>query len=158
MNPKNRVFLGVVTATLISAASLWEGNSYKPYEDVIGVLTVCHGHTGKDVVKGKTWTPEQCETLLKDQLGSYGKGVLECVKVPLTSYQYDAYTLFAYNVGVNAFCSSKSVLAPLNQGNYKASCDGLLKWVYADGKMVQGLYNRRAYERKMCLGELEHAK
>lgn len=73
--------------------------------------------------------------------------------MPLTRYQLDAYTLFTYNVGVKAFCTSKSVLKPLNAGNYKLACDGLPKWSYAGGKWVQGLYNRRLYERKMCVGE-----
>lgn len=155
MNLKNKVLLGVVSATLFASASMWEGVRYTPYEDVVGVLTVCKGHTGPDVIKGKVWTPKQCDDLLEKQLGDYGRAVLKCVNVPLTPYQYDAYTLFAYNVGTNAFCTSKSVLAPLNRGDYKASCDGLLKWVYADGKYVQGLANRRAYERKMCLGELD---
>jgi len=31
-----------------------------------------------------------------------------------------------------------------NQGNYKAACNELKKWVKADGKTVKGLVNRRA--------------
>lgn len=155
MNLKNKTLVGVVSATLITAASMWEGTKYVPYEDVVGVITVCKGHTGRDVVRGKTYTPAECESLLKRDLETHANGVLKCVNVPLTPYQYDAFTLFTYNVGVNAFCTSKTVLAPLNRGDYKAACDGLLKWVYADGKYVKGLYNRRAYERKMCLGELD---
>ncbi|OSJ98833.1 lysozyme protein R [Escherichia coli SHECO001] len=27
-----------------------EGVSYIPYEDIVGVWTVCHGHTGKDII------------------------------------------------------------------------------------------------------------
>ncbi len=30
-----------------------EGVRYKPYKDVVGVLTVCYGHTGKDIIPGK---------------------------------------------------------------------------------------------------------
>ncbi len=33
-----------------------EGVSYIPYEDIVGVWTVCHGHTGKDIMPGKTYT------------------------------------------------------------------------------------------------------
>ena len=33
-----------------------EGVSYIPYEDIVGVWTVCHGHTGKDIIPGKTYT------------------------------------------------------------------------------------------------------
>jgi lysozyme len=155
MNPKNRILVGVVSATLIAATSQLEGTKYVPYDDVVGVVTVCSGHTGRDVVKGKVYTPEQCKNLLEADLKTHREGINKCINVPLTSYQLDAFTLFSYNVGVNAFCTSKSVAAPLNSGNYKAACDGLLKWTYADGKYVKGLYNRRVYERKMCLGELQ---
>ena len=33
-----------------------EGVSYIPYKDIVGVWTVCHGHTGKDIMLGKTYT------------------------------------------------------------------------------------------------------
>ena len=29
-----------------------EGVSYIPYKDIVGVWTVCHGHTGKDIMLG----------------------------------------------------------------------------------------------------------
>ncbi|MCV5959309.1 hypothetical protein OFO30_28405, partial [Escherichia coli] len=32
-----------------------EGVSYIPYKDIVGVWTVCHGHTGKDIIPGKTY-------------------------------------------------------------------------------------------------------
>lgn len=155
---KNKWLIGIVSAALITAATQWEGTKYRPYEDVVGVLTVCQGYAGKDVVKGKTYTPAECKALLQRELASHGAGVLNCTKVPLTQYQYDAFTLFTYNVGVNAFCTSKSVLKPLNEGKYSEACKGLLKWVYADGKYVQGLANRRQYEYKMCIGALNASK
>ena len=30
-----------------------EGVSYIPYKDIVGVWTVCYGHTGKDIMLGK---------------------------------------------------------------------------------------------------------
>lgn len=156
MNLKNRVLVGAVSTVLATSVIQLEGIKYVPYDDVVGVITVCNGHTGRDVVRGKVYTPEQCKAFLASDLKVVREGINKCVNVPLTTYQYDAYTLFAYNVGVPAFCSSKTVALPLNKGDYRESCDGLLKWTYAGGKYVQGLYNRRVYERKMCLGELEN--
>jgi lysozyme len=153
MHPKNKVFAGVVGAALVASVTLWEGTRYTPYEDIVGVLTVCQGYTGKDIVRGKKYTPEQCKVYLAKELSAHGEGVLKCTNVPLTEYQYNAYTMFAYNVGTTGYCKS-SLLKKLNAGDYKGACDGLLKWSYAGGKHIPGLYNRRVYERKMCLGEL----
>ncbi|EII35832.1 endolysin domain protein [Escherichia coli 4.0967] len=41
-----------------------EGVSYIPYKDIVGVWTVCHGHTGKDIMPGKTYTEAECKALL----------------------------------------------------------------------------------------------
>ncbi|WP_440136608.1 glycoside hydrolase family protein, partial [Escherichia coli] len=32
-----------------------EGVRHNPYKDIVGVWTVCYGHTGKDIIPGKTW-------------------------------------------------------------------------------------------------------
>lgn len=154
MNPKNKIFAGVVGVTLVAAATLWEGTRYTPYNDIAGVLTVCQGYTGKDIVKGVVYTPLQCEKYLKKELLVHSQGVLKCVNVPIKRHEYDAYTLFAYNVGVKAFCTS-SLLKKLNAGDHVGACNGLPAWSYAKGKYVQGLRNRRLYERQMCLGELK---
>lgn len=154
MNPNNRILVGAVSAVLATSIVNLEGTKYMAYDDVVGVITVCTGHTGRDVVKGRVYTPQQCKAFLETDLKGTREAINKCVNVPLTHYQYDAFTLFAYNVGTNAFCTSKSVAQPLNKGEYTAACNGLLKWSYAGGKYVQGLYNRRLYERKMCLGEL----
>lgn len=153
MNPRNKIFAGAASVALLAGAYLWEDEKLTPYQDVVGVWTVCVGHTGPDVIKGKRYTKEECKAFLDRELRSHGDAVLKCTKVPLTQYQYDAFTLFTYNVGKNAFCSSKSVLVPLNKGDYDGACKGLLKWVYADGKYVQGLANRRQYEYRLCMGQ-----
>lgn len=157
MHPNNKIFLGAVSAALIGATVLWEGDVPKqgmmPYKDIVGVLTTCHGYAAPDVVM-RHYTKTECTYLLRRELAIHGQGMLNCVNVPLTQYQYDAFTLFTYNVGVGAFCGSKSVLKPLNEGNYAQACKGLLRWSYAGGKYVQGLNNRRQYEYKMCMGKL----
>lgn len=151
-HPANKVFLGVVGATLVASAALWEGDKRNAYYDIAGVLTVCHGYTGKDIIKTKTYTKQECTALLEKELSVHAKGVLACTNVPLRPNEYDAYTLFAYNVGVKGYCTS-SLLKKLNAGDNVGACNGLMQWSYAKGKYVQGLNNRRAYERQMCLGD-----
>ncbi len=153
MTPANKMFVGLVSATLIAAATKWEGAKYVPYEDVVGVWTVCQGYAKPDVVRGKTYTKAECADLLRTQLAVHGADVLRCVSVPLKPNEYDAYTLFTYNVGGAAFCRS-ALLKKLNNGDHAGACDGLLAWDMAGGRHMQGLANRRQFERKMCLGAL----
>lgn len=144
--------MGAISVALVSATALWEGTKYDPYYDLANILTVCNGHTGNDIIKNKRYTPLECKALLEKDLKVHRAEMFKCVTVPLTPYQADSFTLFTINVGGRNFCTSTSVLKKLNAGDYKGACDGLLKWSYVKGKYVQGLNNRRQYERNMCLG------
>lgn len=126
-----------------------EGVRYTPYYDVVGVLTVCYGHTGKDIVKGKKYTPAECKAMLDKDLQPFAKSVERSVKVPESEYQKAALISFSYNVGVSAFERS-SLLRNLNAGNYQAACDGLKAWIYAGKKQWKGLINRRDIEHEVC--------
>lgn len=148
----NKWLLGVTTATLVTGAMTLEGTKFDPYKDIGGIPTVCTGHTGPDVKMGVRWTPAACKEVLEKDLIKHGQGILECVKVPLNQNQYNAFTLFAFNVGVGGFC--KSTLAKqLNKGQYTEACNGMYKWVYVNGVKSNGLYNRRKVEVSMCLSQ-----
>ena len=143
---------GVLAAggALLALLALDEGTRYTPYRDVVGVLTVCQGHTGPDIAPGKRYTKVECDALLAKDTTEHGRGVLACTKVPLNQNQYDAFVRFTFNVGVNAYCRS-TLVKKLNAGDYVGACWALDKWVYAGGKKIQGLVNRRASERNQCL-------
>lgn len=153
MNLKNKWLIGSTTAALLVGAVSLEGTETDPYKDTAGIPTVCTGHTGKDVVMGKPWTPQACTDQLKKDLVKHGDGILQCINVPINQDQYNALTLFAFNVGVGAFCSSSSVLKPLNQGRYEDARNGMYKWVYVNGKYSKGLYNRRVKEAAIFNGD-----
>ncbi|WP_423810222.1 glycoside hydrolase family protein, partial [Proteus mirabilis] len=57
MNLKQKV-TAVASAGAVSIAltviGYFEGVRYEPYRDVAGILTVCYGHTGNDIIQGKT--------------------------------------------------------------------------------------------------------
>jgi len=127
-----------------------EGVRYEPYRDVAGVLTVCYGHTGSDIVPGRRYTESECQILLNQDLKPFSLSVKRSVKVPASEYQKAALITFSYNVGISAFEHS-SLLRNLNAGNYQQACDGLRQWVYAGGVKWKGLMNRREVEREVCL-------
>lgn len=157
MNQLSRFGLTMVSAALLAALTQLEGTRYVPYEDIVNVWTVCQGYAGKDVVRNKVYTPAECKTLAETQLKAKGEAVLRCTKVQISQNEYDAYTLFAYNVGTAAYCGS-SLLKKLNQGDHVGACNGLLAWEYAGGKQVPGLRRRREFERSICLGQAKVAR
>nr|WP_272903517.1 lysozyme [Serratia marcescens] len=135
-----------IAAVLIPAL---EGVEYKPYRDVVGVLTVCYGHTGPDIIPDKTYTEAECKALLDKDLQPFARSVERSVKVPASEYQKAALISFSYNVGVKAFESS-TLLKKLNAGDGRGACDEMRRWNKAGGKVWKGLINRREVEREIC--------
>lgn len=129
-----------------------EGRVYEPYKDVAGVWTVCDGHTGTDIVKGKKYTDRECDRLMWSDLQPVKKAVDSMVKVPLGEYPRAALYSFTYNVGTSAF-SKSTLLKRLNAGDQVGACEELRRWVYAGGMKWKGLLNRRDMERSLCLAE-----
>lgn len=126
-----------------------EGVEYKPYRDVVGVLTVCYGHTGQDIIPDKTYTEAECKAMLDKDLQPFARSVERSVKVPASEYQKAALISFSYNVGVKAFESS-TLLKKLNAGDSRGACDEMKRWNKAGGKVWKGLVNRREVEREIC--------
>lgn len=161
MNPANKWLVGTISASLLGGAGLWEGTKFYAYKDIAGIPTVCSGYTGSGIIFGRKYSKEECDNYTRTELAKHGQGVLNCTTVPLNQHQYNAYTLFAYNVGVGGFCGSRAAKL-LNQGKYTDSCNALvngpkgeLVWVYVKGQYVKGLHNRRLYEVEMCKGTNE---
>lgn len=139
---------GALAISAVLIPSL-EGVEYKPYRDVVGVLTVCYGHTGADIILTKTHTPAECKDLLDKDLVPFARSVERSVKVPASEYQKAALISFSYNVGVKAFESS-TLLKKLNAGDSSGACDEMRRWNKAGGKVWKGLINRREVEREIC--------
>lgn len=153
MSLKNRL---AVAALSLSAAGLvgianFEGFSEKAYIPVAGdVPTLGFGST-EGVEMGDTITPQKAlERLIRDT-GKAESAIGRCVKVPLSQGEFNAFTSFAYNIGAEAFCSS-TLVKKLNSGDYAGACQELKRWVYVDGRRVQGLVNRREAEYRLCMG------
>lgn len=145
--------IGAATAGAIAIATILipslEGVEYKPYRDVVGVLTVCYGHTGADIIPGKIYTEAECKAMLNKDLVPFARSVERSVKVPTSEYQKVALISFSYNVGVKAFESS-TLLKRLNAGDSAGACDEMRRWNRAGGKVWKGLINRREIEREIC--------
>nr|WP_240461595.1 lysozyme [Pectobacterium brasiliense] len=128
----------------------FEGVRYTPYYDVVGVLTVCYGHTGTDIVIGKTYTQAECDELLEKDMAPAASAVERYVKVPMSDFRKAALISFTYNLGAGSLTRS-TMLRKLNAGDTSEACDELKRWDKAGGKVWRGLTDRRAVERELCL-------
>ena len=147
---RNAAILTISALTVVSIAS-HEGFREKAYRDVTGVPTVGYGET-KGVTMDSTMNRLEALMRLEISAGEHAKGMVRCIKVPITQGEYNAYVSFTYNVGVGAFCKS-TLVKKLNDKDYDGACKELLKWTQAGGKVYPGLVKRRQQEYNTCIGD-----
>lgn len=142
---------------LVALIGPWEGRVHTPYLDVGGVLTVCDGITGSQVVEGKTYTDQECDDLSAEHVQIAANAVKRVIKTNLPVETEAAFISFTYNVGANALQYS-TLARKANSGDLRGACYELSRWVYVRKTKVRGLENRRTYgdgsrisERTMCL-------
>lgn len=154
---KGKIAGGAVAAALVIATPLiakWEGRRNDPYDDVIGVKTVCYGETR---VAMRRYSDAECLAMLKKAVEEFMGPVLKCTPIladkpkPLA-----AATSFSYNIGSPAYCRSTAARL-FNAGDIKGGCKAMSRWTYAGGRKLPGLVNRRADEVRLCLEGLPHA-
>ncbi|EAU0146522.1 lysozyme [Salmonella enterica] len=138
-----------IAAAMLGGHDGLEGRRYIPYRDVAGVLTVCDGHTGKDIIPGKRYTDAECDALLDKDLNRVKAQVDPLIKVSIPESERAAFYSFAYNVGTGAFARS-TLLKKLNAGDHAGACNELKRWTYAGGRQWKGLVTRREIEREVC--------
>lgn len=150
-----KVLIAASAATFVAAAAFvtpWEGVYLRPYDDIVGVRTVCSGET--ENVQERRYTPEECKALLASKLPRYYGEIAECwgqdIENRLTDNMRVAFVSGAYNFGSGAFCKS-SMVRLLKAGDFKGACHALRLYNRAGGRVVKGLDNRRRDEEKLCL-------
>ena len=140
-------------ALAIAIAVPAEGLRQYAYEDPVGILTTCYGHTGKDVVAGRKFSLEECNAFLNDDMRKAIDTVERChpgLPAPVLAAFGDA----VYNTGPSVACNS-TASRYLAAGRISDACNELPRWVYAKVAGVNvklpGLVKRRALERDLCL-------
>ncbi|RZG47046.1 lysozyme [Acinetobacter wuhouensis] len=132
----------------------FEGLELKAYQDTGGVWTIGIGtikyKNGTAVKKGDTCTIQQAEEWLKNDCVWVDACLDKYVKVAVSQNQFDALASLIYNIGENAFKKS-TMLTLINQNNLTAAANQFDRWIYDNGKKVQGLVNRRKKEKELFL-------
>lgn len=146
---------GALAAVLIAAAAIikpWEGVEYEPYPDPAtggAPWTVCYGHTGPDVVRGKRYTKAECEAFLDADMREANRHVRRCIGVPMLVQIEAALTSATFNIGPSVVCGS-TLQRKAKANDWPGACRQLHRWKYAAGRVMRGLVLRRADEQKFC--------
>lgn len=142
----------IATAIAIPA----EGLRQWAYYDPPGVLTVCYGTTGPEVVKGKKYSLDECRQFLDRDMLEAINTVDRC-QPGLPDNVLAAFGDAVYNLGPTIACNKQKSTAArlLDAGDLDGACNQLPRWDKArvGGVMVSlpGLTKRRAKEREVCL-------
>jgi lysozyme len=137
-----------VIAAIVAFIGPWEGRRYVAYQDIVGVWTICEGHT-KGVKQGDTATDAQCDEMAAQDVAEHNAGIRQCITRPMPQNVEIAFTSLAFNVGVGAFCGS-TALRRYNAGDDAGACEAMNLWNKAGNRVVRGLVNRRAAESALC--------
>lgn len=155
---RSKMAAGTIAGSLAIASFLITGNNgndglegvrYKPYKDVVGVWTVCYGHTGKDIIRNKIYSDAECRALLDKDLSNVAWQVNQVVTFDIPVEMRGAIYSFVYNVGIGNFRSS-TMLRKINSGDIAGACNELKRWNKAGGVVWKGLATRREIEREVC--------
>lgn len=152
----SKVAAGGAAAVLAIAGVLiakWEGVRYTPYTDVVGVVTVCYGHTGTDIEIGKKYTKAECNALLDADMREANSYVRSCVGRPMPVNVEAALTSLVFNLGPAPVCIKGRTAGEMaRKGDWPATCRSLDLYRMAGKRVYRGLVLRRADERAVCEG------
>ena len=133
-----------------------EGVRLKPYRDAIGLWTVGVGHLigdGKSLPDSwnKTFTLEEVNAILRQDLARFETGVERLCPVGLTQPRFDALVSISFNFGLGTLQRS-SIRMKHNRGYFEEAADAFMLYNKAGGKVLKGLVTRRNDERAVYLG------
>lgn len=136
----------------------FEGLRLKAYRDTGGVLTVGYGHTSAAgdprVTTGLIITEDEADAILRRDVAGAERDVAALVTVPLNENQFSALVSFVFNLGRSKVANS-TLIRKLNAGQDAAP--EFDRWVYDNGKKLNGLVRRRAAERSLFETPVEGA-
>lgn len=158
MTPNQRRVTALGLAAAIAAPM--EGLRQYAYYDPPGILTVCRGHTGPDVVKGKRYSLAECDAYLNVDMRKAILIVDTCAP-GLPVEVLAAFSDKVYNSGSKIACDTtpwpkgSTAARMLAVGNYRGACNELPKWnkAHIAGVVVAlpGLTKRQGLEQELCL-------
>jgi lysozyme len=156
---KTGVTVASAAALALCCTAVKKSEGYWPTVkvDKVGTGRPCTGGYGEteNVRCGET----ESETFWSDRLkmrlaDEYDREIGKCIHVELPDSVRAAAITTAYNAGSVAVCKSPMV-AKWNAGDFRGGCKALANWyIRAQGRVLQGLINRRRDDMRLCLSGL----
>lgn len=129
---------------MIAHLKRMEGCRLTAYQDTAGVWTIGYGHT-RGVKRDDSITQYQADQFLREDLAKFEAAVSKYRNIN-TQGRFDAVLDFCYNVGTGKYEGS-TLKKLIDAGRKTADIQReFLKWTYAGGKQLDGLYSRRIWE------------
>lgn len=146
-----------ISNACVDLVKRFEGFYSKPYlcpakVPTIGYGTIRYPNGTKVTLQDRPCTEAEAFEWLRHELNQKAKEVDAMTTDAVNQHQFDALTSFAYNCGSQALKGS-TLLKRVNANVADPTIrDAFMMWVKADGKVLQGLKNRRAAEADLYFG------
>jgi lysozyme len=132
----------------------YEGFRSVPYLCPAGIPTCGFGATyypdGRKVkLTDKPISLREAEVMLLNMLKHYEQGVDSFTTDKVNQNQFDALVSIAYNIGLQALKGSTLIRKVNLDPNDKTIKNEFMRWTKANGKVMDGLLNRRKEESEL---------
>ena len=129
----------------------FEGLRLKAYLCPAGIWTIGYGHTS-GVSPNSFITIQEADEYLHRDVATI-EMQLNKLNLILRQCQWDAIVSFVFNVGIGNFKSSTLLAKIRINPDDNSIMDEFLTWVYANGKVMNGLQKRRLAEMKLYFSD-----
>ncbi len=127
----------------------FEGFSPVVYRCPAGIPTIGYGHVVRDVARYALGIDEpMAQKLLAADVTVAEDAVVRLITVLLTQAQFDALVSFTFNLGAGKLQMSR-LRRLVNRQEHAVVPAELMRWVYANGKILPGLVARRQAEGQL---------
>jgi lysozyme len=135
----------------VALIELFEGFSPRMYLDSVGLPTIGYGTlidtAEEQYLKEAVISRSEAEELLIREMAGMERTLnLLLTNIPVNQNQYDALCSFVYNLGTGSLRTSTLLKKMKVNPNDPTIRNEFLKWVYAGGKKLKGLIDRRSRE------------
>ena len=125
----------------------YEGLRLDAYLDAVGVWTIGYGHT-LNVKSTDVITLDEAEYFLRQDV-EFAEKEVNKHNLDINQNQFDALVSFVFNLGLGNFARSTLLRKIKSNANDPTVRKEFERWIYAGGKILNGLVRRRKEEAEL---------